>query len=147
MLDTLRLSVLTGVCHVESLQEIMKAILYLLMFLFGWFSFADDVRANPKFIDYSAYKQTVDENAMSESIFRGKAADPLLMEAQYIGSPNTGPCSRNTPHGQYCFCNRGVLRNRDKLRDGWYFDGKFAVRTGFSFTYNKGSHTAVCRRN
>lgn len=125
----------------------MKAVLYLLMLLFGWSSLADDARANPKFIYNSAYRQTVDENAMSESIFHGEMADPSLMEAQYMGSPNTAPCSRNTPHGQYCFCNRGVIRSRDKLRDGWYFDGKFAVRTGFSFSYNKGTHTAVCKRN
>lgn len=67
--------------------------------------------------------------------------------AQYLGGPNTGPCSRNTPHGEYCFCNRGVRRSRDGLRDGWYFDGKFAMRTGFSFSYNKGTHTAVCKRD
>ena len=128
-------------------KAVMKAVLYLLMLLVGLPSLADDVRANPRFIDNSVYTQPVDENAMSESIFHGEAADPSLMDAQYMGAPNTGPCSRDTPHGQYCFCNHGVLRSRDGLRDGWYFDGKFAVRTGFSFSYNKGSHTAVCRRD
>jgi hypothetical protein len=142
------LSVLTGAYYVEANEKVvMKAVLYLLMLLVGLPSFADGVRANPGIIGNSVYIQRVDEDAVSESIFHGETADPSLMEAQYMGGPNTGPCSRNTPHGQYCFCNHGVRRSRDGLRDGWYFDGKFAMRTGFSFSYNKGSHTAVCRRD
>jgi hypothetical protein len=60
---------------------------------------------------------------------------------------NMGTCTLSTPPGVSCFCNHKVFRSRDHVELGWHFDGRHAVRDGWSATYYKGTHTAFCHRD
>lgn len=126
----------------------MKAVLSLWMLLVASSSFANNVRLDPDYVDNGIYTQGLGEDAQSDAIYSDNIDAPALLEVQYMGGANMGPCTRNTASGAYCFCNHGVFRGRkSEVKEGWYFDGRHSVRIGFHVTYNKGTHTPVCLRD
>lgn len=65
--------------------------------------------------------------------------------AQNLALP---PCTRYTTPGSSCACNHGVMRGRNVLgKSGWHLDERqHMIRDGWSATYYKGTHNAVCSR-
>ncbi|HLG83537.1 MAG TPA: hypothetical protein VKY22_21180 [Bradyrhizobium sp.] len=124
----------------------MKAILPLFFLFAGWASFADAVRLDPAYLDDRVYTREMDEDALSEGVYSGEIDEPSLIQVQAMGA-NMGTCTLSTPPGVSCFCNHKVFRSRDHVELGWHFDGRHAVRDGWSATYYKGTHTAFCHRD
>src|SRR5437764_742431 len=84
----------------------MKATLTLLVLFASGFSFADDVRLDTVYIDNGVYTQKLDAYSLSEAIYNGDVDDPIVILV--LEGAGTAPCTRNTPVGVYCYCNKGV---------------------------------------
>src|SRR5438132_1593277 len=84
----------------------MKAALALLLLFVSGSSFADDVRIDPAYVDNGVYTQELDGYALIEGIYNGDIQDPMVIPV--LEGAGTAPCTRNTPVGVYCYCNKGI---------------------------------------
>jgi hypothetical protein len=115
----------------------MKAILTLLFLFVSWSSFADDVRIDPAYLDDGLYNVQTD--------------DSVIVPVQAAGAAEMGPCTRYTPIGVACFCNRGILGAHEF--PGWVpAGGAFRLmwtRPGWHVTNTRGMHSSgnVCYKD